>query len=162
MLPAPPPEIAQLNWFIGNWQIKSRYRPDRTADVWLDEEATSVVAPVLNGHALLESFKGILNGSPVEGISIRIYNATLGRWEQCWKDTSAPAFADYTGEYKDGMFIGISNVSFSDKERKTLAEKAMREVFFNIEPQRFSWKLEVTKDAGANWLPVWTLEYTRE
>src|SRR4051794_29890287 len=118
MLPAPPVETEQLKWFIGKWRIQSRYCTDRESDRWLEEEAASVVTPILSGHALRETFAGMLNGSPVEGVSMRTYNPTISRWEQCWKDTSAAGFAEYTGDYKDGMFIGISNSSFSDAERK--------------------------------------------
>lgn len=161
----PTAEEHQLDWFIGDWDVASRLLMDVDADEWLEETVTSTVTPMIGGHALLETFSGTYGGDAFEGMSVRTYNATLGKWEQRWTDISGGGFAEYTGEYnaETGEFIGVSNQSFVPEADGGPGENiGIREVFFNIEPDHFSWRLERTRDGGENWRVIWTLEYTRQ
>src|SRR3954469_8363681 len=97
-VPAAPIEARQLDWFTGEWEIRSRYRAQADPETWIDERAISTVTPILGGHALLETLKGTLDGKAVEGISVRAYNPTMRKWEQRWKDTMQGEFAEFTGE----------------------------------------------------------------
>ncbi|MEO8395345.1 MAG: DUF1579 family protein [Chloroflexota bacterium] len=157
-----PEEAHQLDWFLGTWNVASRYLNDPATDQWIEDTVSSTIKPIIGGFALQESFTGNLVGAPIDAISVRAYNATIGKWEQRWLDNTSPGFAEYTGEFKDGMFIGYSNRGFSPEieggENKT---RGTREVFFDIMPDKFSWKLETTTDGGKTWTVIWTLEYTR-
>lgn len=160
-IPAPPAESSQLDWFIGEWDVFSRMRTSTEPEQWAEDTVTSTVTPILHHFALLETFVGALGGQALEGISIRTYNTAINRWEQRWLDTTRSAFAEYTGDFKEGQFIGYANTSFKDDSRIELADKATRELFFDIAPDRFSWRLEGSRDGGQTWNVVWTLEYTR-
>jgi hypothetical protein len=161
-VPEPPAEIQQLDWFIGDWDVASRVKMSDDPEEWLDETAVSSVHPTISGYALLETFTGMLGGAPIEGISVRTYNSNLGKWEQRWLDNTSPGFAEYTGEYADGQFIGTSNRSFKPEDTGGRGEQSgVREIFYDIEEDRFSWRLEVTDDGGETWEPIWYLEYTR-
>jgi hypothetical protein len=75
---------------------------------------------------------------------------------------SLTGFANWTGDWHadDNEFIGYSNRAFDEDGNHN--ERGAREVFFDIEADRFSWRYEVTEDSGETWEEVWTLEYTRK
>jgi hypothetical protein len=162
---SPPEEIHQMDWFVGEWEVESRYLIDPEADEWIEESVVSTVSPIIGGFALLETFTGSLGGAPIDAISVRTYNTNLGKWEQRWLDnTNATGFAEYTGEWNDetGEFIAYSNRSFTPEDEGGRGENnGAREVFFDIEDDRFSWRWETSNDDGETWTVLWTLEYTR-
>jgi len=157
-----PEESHQLDWFIGTWNVKSRILVDPATDQWAEDNVSSTIKSIIGGFALQESFTGSLAGTPIDAISVRTFNSSIGKWEQRWLDNTSPGFAEYTGEYADGQFIGYSNRGYSPEvEGGAAKQRGTREVFFNITPNEFSWRLETTTDGGATWTVVWTLEYTR-
>jgi hypothetical protein len=160
-LPEPPPEMQQLAWFIGEWDVKSRYLTDAENDVWLEEDLHTVHTYELNGNLIFEHFYGPFGGEPFEAWSLRKYNVNTGKWEQRWVDTQAGGFANWVGSYADDMFMGYA-ARFVDEDGKITGDQAVREVFDNITPDSFSWRYEQTKDGGATWEVTWTLEYTRK
>jgi hypothetical protein len=149
--------MQQLAWFIGEWQIHSRVKTDE--DKWLEETARAVHTYELGGHLIFEHYFGPFRGEPFEAWSLRKYNPDINKWEQRWVDTSMGGFAQWTGTFADGTYIGYANRVMNDDG--TLKDKAMREVFDNITPDRFSWRYEQTTDSGKTWTVTWTLEYTR-
>ena len=157
---APAPEMMQqLNWFIGKWNVLSRsLRDDGT---WLEETMSAEHSTILGGHVIFEHFMGPLLGEAFEAWSLRKFNPQAGQWEQRWVDTSPSGFADWTGQWDADarMFTGYANRGRSAEG--VLNEKAAREVFYEIEPDRFRWKYERTADAGQTWEIAWTLDYTR-
>lgn len=160
--PEPPEEASQMDWFLGDWNIASRVKMSDDPEEWLEETATSTVSSVLGRFAIMETYTGTLGGTPIDAVSIRTYNSNLGKWEQRWLDNTSPGFAEYTGEYADGEFVGVSNRSFKPEAEGGRGETTgVREVFYDIEENRFSWRLETTQDNGETWEPVWYLEYTR-
>jgi hypothetical protein len=162
---SPPEEIHQLDWFVGEWEIVSRYLMDEEADEWIEESVVSTVSPIIGGFALLETFTGTFAGTPIDAISVRTFNTNLGKWEQRWLDnTGSVGFAEYTGAWDEetGEFIGYNNRAFkSEEDGGRGVENGSREVFFNIEEDRFSWRWERSTDGGETWTVLWTLEYTR-
>ncbi len=116
---------------------------------------------ILGGHAILEHFGGPMMGQPFEAWSLRKYNPAEVRWEQRWVDTTPGGFADWTGHWDDAarQFVGNPNRVLATDG--TLTTDAIREVFFDIEDDRFSWKYETSANGGDNWSLSWSLEYQR-
>lgn len=157
-LPPADAGMRQLDWFLGDWQAESRY--DLGEDKgWLQETIKAIHKPVLGGHVILEHFIGPVFDGPFEAWSLRKYNPGEDRWEQRWVDTTPGGFADWTGHYSEGQFVGHPNRTLN--EDGSVKEKALRETFYDIERDRFSWKLEKTTDQGKTWALVWSIEYTR-
>ncbi|MEP7290409.1 MAG: DUF1579 family protein [Chloroflexota bacterium] len=167
--PTPEPYVLtdanhQLDWFIGSWDVQSRLLIDSDTDQWMEETATSTVEPIIGGFALLERFDGTYGGTPIQAVSVRIYNSSISKWQQRWTDSTSPGFAPYTGQFIDGEFIAYSDSGYSPEiEGGTGEDKTVgaREVFFDIEEDHFSWRWETSYDGGETWDAVWTLEYTR-
>lgn len=151
----PVAEIHQLDWFIGEWQVKSRIK---TQEGWAEDELESTIEPMLDGHALLEKFWGTLDGDPINAMSMRVYCPQNKRWEQAWLDTSGKTIGVFYGEYKDGQFIGRNQKSVLDPQ----SERYGREIFSNITENTFDWRYEASKDQGQSWTVIWELVYTRK
>lgn len=163
MMAEPPAESHQLDWFIGEWEVQSRLKMSDDPEEWLEETVQSTVTPIIGDFALMETYTGTFGGTPIDAVSLRTYNSNIGKWQQRWIDNTSPGFAHYTGEYADGQFIGTSDASFKSEEEGGRGENnGTREVFYDIEDDRFSWRLETTTDGGETWMPVWYLEYTRD
>lgn len=163
-VPAPPAEFHQMDWFIGEWSVVSRYRTSIDPEVWDETTLVSTIRPILDGYALLETFTGPLLSTAYDAISIRTYNPALGKWEQRYLDNSGTGYAEYTGEWNEeaGEFVAYGNRSFKPQSEGGRGElSGAREVFFDIEDDRFSWRWETSSDGGETWSVVWTLEYTR-
>jgi hypothetical protein len=156
-LPAVSEEEQQMDWFVGTWDVKSRILEQETEN-WVEDDLVSTVEHILGGHAILEKFRGTLSGEPIDAASLRKYSTGLKRWEQAWIDTTGARMALYVGHYANGQFVGRNRDSV---ENPDTAKRFFRETFFDIEDNRFSWKLEVSQD-NETWKTAWTLEYTRK
>lgn len=158
-LSAPDEHMQQMNWFIGDWDVVSRYKQENGE--WLEENVTSFNSYIIGGNVIFEHFIGPLFNEPFEAWSLRKYNVNTEKWEQRWVDNTAGGFANWTGTWDEATqeFIGYANRSFN--EDGTLKETAVREVFFNIEEDRFQWRYEQSSDTGQTWEITWTLDYTR-
>lgn len=158
-LPEPVPEMAQLSWFLGAWDVVSRSRNGEGE--WKEELVRAEHKLILGGHVILEHFVGPLFGGPFEAWSLRKFNPASAKWEQRWVDTSPGGFADWTGEWSEATREFIGNPNRVIETDGSLAREAAREVFFEIGEEKFSWKYERTEDGGASWDPVWTLDYNK-
>lgn len=85
-------EMTQLDWFVGEWDIQSRMLMNPETEQWVDDTCASTITKVAGGHGLLETFDGTINGEAFNGISLRTFNKTFGKWQQRWLDNNTPAF----------------------------------------------------------------------
>ena len=160
-LPAAAPEMKDFEWFIGEWDVKSRMLMNAETDEWIEEDLHTVHTYEMGGHIIFEHFFGPLGGEPFEAWSIRKYNPANQTWQQRWFDVSSPGVAEWQGSFNEaGEFIGFSK-AYLDAEGNIKGDQATREIFDNITPDSFSWRYEATADGGQTWEVQWTLEYTR-
>lgn len=148
------PEASQLDWFIGTWTAKSRMKGP---DGWAEDTCESTIEKILGGHALMESFWGVLGGDAIDAKSIRVYNPRQNRWEQAWIDNNSRSVVNYVGHFKDGQFVGQNKESVDKPD----AERKFRETFYDITQDHFLWKLDISKEGG-EWETIWELDYTRQ
>lgn len=158
--PVPPPDehMQEMAWFVGQWQIASRMKT--AEDEWKEEPLTAVHTWEMGGHLIFEHFFGPLLGEPFEAWSLRSYSKARNRWEQRWLDTSGSGFLQWMGSYADGKYIGYA-ARFVDDDFRLTGQKGTREVFEDIRPDGFAWRLENTEDAGETWVTTWMLNYQR-
>lgn len=159
-LPAPDPHLHDLDWFLGAWDIESRLLKDAATETWVSDTQYAEHTAVLGGHVIFEHFFGPMDGEPFEAWSLRKYNPQSGKWEQRWVDTSSPGFLNWTGSYADGKYTGYA-ARYIDEDGNLTGEQGTREIFDQITPERFHWRLESTRDGGQTWRVIWTLVYTR-
>jgi hypothetical protein len=158
-LPEPPTEMTQLDWFLGRWDVVSKSK-NQKGD-WLEEAMGSEHSTILGGHVILEHFWGQMMGKPFEAWSLRKFNPAEDRWEQRWVDTTPGGFADWTGHWDEEAREFTGNPNRVLTPEGTLMPEAVRELFFDIENDRFSWKYETSEDGGRTWTLSWSLAYQR-
>lgn len=146
------PEMRQLDFWIGEWELVSRYR--REDGTWTEEAATDSVRAVLGGCALLQEWGGTVDGVPFHGLSLTSYAADRGEWQQAWSDDSGPALFVFSGGVEGDRIVLARQAA---AEGNTVVR---RQVFSNIRPDGFDWAYE--QSAGdTGWTPLWTMRYTR-
>jgi hypothetical protein len=150
--PCALPELRQFDFWLGEWELVSRYRQGVS---WTEEKATDRVRRVLNGCALLQEWRGTVAGQPVEGISLTSYAPGERQWQQAWSDDSGPTLYVFTGGLEGDRMVLSRPTEIDGKPA------VRRQVFYNIRPDRFDWVYEQSAD-GANWTPLWKIHYTRK
>jgi hypothetical protein len=138
-----PPEARQFDFWLGDWAL-----------TWGgDQRGTNVITSIMDGRVILENFSA-LPQSPLVGMSVSVYNAALGKWQQTWVDNNA-SYLDFTGEYRDGRMM------LQRTARQNGVEFSQRMVWYNIEAEALDWNWERSDDKGATWRTLWHIHYTR-
>lgn len=147
--PADPPSTApcsaeearQLDFWIGEWDCE-----------WDGGRCSNRVEAALGGCVILESFEG-RPGLDLQGMSMSLYDVTIGKWRQTWADSWGNWF-DLVGEFRDGRME-----LYADEPRHRGAR--LRMLFDDIEHDRFRWTWSRSHDDGITWDLLWELRYTR-
>lgn len=159
-LATPNEHMQQLAWFIGDWQVKSRYLTDAQNETWAEDTLRAIHTYEMGGHVIFEHVLGTLTGEAFEGWSLRKFNPNTEKWEQRWVDSTPNGFFNWIGRRTDDGFMGFAQIAVND-DLTLKGERATREIFHNITQDSFDWRLETTQDSGATWRTTWTLEYRR-
>jgi hypothetical protein len=161
-LATPEPQMQDLSWFIGDWDVHSHMLLDADKDQWIDEDLHTHHTYELGGNLIFEHFGGPLGGTPFEAWSLRKFNSNTGNWEQRWVDVSPGGFANWMGRWNADTktFTGYA-MRYIDDNFKLTGDKGAREIFSNITDSGFDWRYEQTSDGGKTWKVTWTLKYTR-
>lgn len=152
--PCAGPEMRELAFWIGEWDLVSKVRADPGKDAWTEEKGTDSIRPVLNGCALLQEWRGTVAGQPLHGMSVTSYVPGAGEWQQAWVDDSGPNMYFFRGKMQDGRMVLTREVKADGKTTYR------RQVFSNIKPDSLDWVYEHSAD-GESWTPMWTIHYTR-
>jgi hypothetical protein len=162
--PCAQPEARQLDFWIGQWDVRARMRPPGSKE-WFDNETwvgTNVRA-VLGGCAILEeSIDREGDATVAAGMSLSSYNPVLGRWQQMWVDRAGKTF-EYVGEFgEDRMVLHLEHTTASDERMVPFLPKTMmRMVFKNITAAGLVWSYEYSTDQGETWIATTEAVYSR-
>ena len=79
-----------FDFLFGSWTIHNRYLKGRLrhSTEWMEFDARSHVEPLLDGFGHLDRYNAVRDGSPFEGITLRLFNPTTGEWSIHWADTA--------------------------------------------------------------------------
>lgn len=154
--PCAGPEMREFAFWIGEWDLVSKVRPDPSKETWTEEKGTDSIRPILNGCALLQEWRGTVAGQPLNGMSLTSWvpGEGGGEWQQAWVDDSGPNMYFFRGKMADGKMVLTRELSVDGKTAYR------RQVFSNIKPDSLDWVYEHSAD-GKSWTPVWTIHYTR-
>jgi hypothetical protein len=138
-----PTEARQFDFWIGEWDA-----------VWGDgERGTNVIRAVLDEAVILENFDGH-PGTLLIGMSVSVYNAALGKWQQTWVDNQG-GYLDFVGEFSAGQMVLQRSAT---RQGQTFWQ---RMVWYDIERDQFDWNWERSDDEGQTWQVQWQIHYTR-
>ena len=138
-----PVEARQFDFWLGEWDA-----------IWGDNErGSNVIRSVLDDAVILENFDG-RPGTPLIGMSVSVYNAALGKWQQTWVDNQG-GYLDFAGAFEGGRMV-LQRSAMLDGQ-----SFLQRMVWYNIERDQFDWNWERSDDGGQTWQVMWQIHYTR-
>lgn len=137
-------------WDVQDWQLRKdgQWQPLNGA-VW-------TFKAIQNGRAVQDEWYSFAaDGKTPAGHvnALRIYNPSNKTWQAAWLSSRNGRLDNYLGLQTDGEIIFTA--SAADNGRLT------RQVFSNLNPQSFQWRIEWSKDQGQTWLPVYRVQATR-
>ena len=140
--PPPPcaaPEFSQFDFWVGEWDVS-----------WTGGQGTNTITREYEDCVIRERFET----DGLRGTSLSAWSPRRGVWQQTWVDNNGSYL-----EFEGGM-VG---------DRMILAREApgdsgttlQRMVFFDIEPDSFTWNWEKSTDEGDSWELLWQIAYQR-
>ena len=148
--PCSGPEYSQMDFWIGNWELRT-LSPDTSQESGFREgKATNTVRKILDGCVIEENFEG----PDLSGKSYSTYSKGRGGWYQTWVDNSG-SYMPFIGVFEDSRKIFRMEVERNG--RKILFQM----VFYKIEENSFTWDWERSVDGGETWKLLWRIEYAR-
>jgi hypothetical protein len=115
---------------------------------------TNTITAILDSCVIQENFVDLApNG--VRGMSVSVYNQSLGKWQQTWVDNQS-GYLDFIGEFEDGKMV------LSRKAVKDGKEIIQRMVWHNISRDQLDWNWEASQDGGKTWKVNWRIHYKRK
>jgi hypothetical protein len=148
-----------FDFLHGSWNVRNRYLKQRLQHCtdWVEFDARSDVEPLLNGFGQIDRYSALRNGSPVEGITLRLFNPQTGEWSLYWADTVRPGVllppmvGRFNGEV--GEFLGDEAVD----GKPVLC----RFYWTRSADGRPRWEQAFSDDGGKTWETNWVMTFTR-
>jgi|GEM_PF-719071 len=148
-----------FDFLHGSWTIHNRYLKERLkgSSEWIEFDARGDVEPLLDGFGQIDRYRAVRNGSPVDGITLRLFNPDTGEWSLHWADTVRTGVLQppMVGRFKGGVgeFFGDESVD----------GKVVRCRFLWTRTPDGSprWEQAFSADEGKTWETNWVMTFTR-
>ena len=151
-------EYRQFDFWIGEWDILNRNRPDDESRWYDTGGATDRVYPVAAGCGIVEHWRGHAYGEFLVGFSLRAFNPTSGQWDLVllWPSDGQPRFGELRGWFRHGRgeFYSMGVAAEGDTT-------FTRFTFSDITPETVMWQDGNSVDGGRSWSATWIKEFTR-
>lgn len=148
-----------FDFLFGSWNVHNRYLKGRlrNSTEWMEFDARSQVEPLLDGFGHLDRYFAVRDGSPFEGITLRLFDPATGEWWIHWADTKG---ARTLLPPMVGRFIGGVGEFYGDE---TVDGKKVRCRFLWTRPTADSarWEQAFSDDGGTTWETNWIMTLTR-
>jgi hypothetical protein len=148
-----------FDFLFGSWNIHNRLLKGRLlhSTEWTEFDARSQVEPLLDGFGHLDRYSAVRNGSPFEGITLRLFDPATGEWSIHWADTARARtlLPPMVGRFTVGVgeFYGDEQV----EGKKVMCR------FLWTRPTTTSarWEQAFSDDGGKTWETNWIMTFTR-
>lgn len=148
-----------FDFLQGKWKVHNRMLKSRLAnsDQWIEFEAELHMKKTLNGFGNIENFYSNNNGTPFEGMAIRLFNKETKLWKIYWVDSNGTTMDEkpVTGSYENGLGRFYANDVFNNQEILVLYQ------WDATNPQQPKWSQAFSTDNGRTWEWNWKMELTR-
>lgn len=148
-----------FDFLHGSWNVHNHYLKERLkhSTDWIEFDARSDVEPLLNGLGQLDRYSAVRDGSPVEGITLRLFNPATGEWSLHWADTvrAGVLLPPMVGRFKGnvGEFFGDETVD---------GKRVLCRFHWTRTPDGLPrWEQALSDDGGKTWEINWIMTFTR-
>ncbi|MGH2667372.1 hypothetical protein [Flavobacterium sp.] len=147
-------DFLQGKWKVHNRMLKSRLS---NSNEWIEFDAELHMKKTLNGYGNIENFYSDNNGTPFEGMAIRLFNKETKLWKIYWVDSNGTTMDEkpVTGSYENGLGKFYANDIFNEKEILVLYQ------WDATNPEHPKWSQAFSTDEGKTWEWNWKMELTR-
>ena len=148
-----------FDFLHGSWNVHNRYLKERLkhSTDWIEFDARSDAQPLLNGLGQLDRYSAVRDRSPVEGITLRLFNPTTGEWSLHWADTvgAGVLLPPMVGRFKGnvGEFFGDETVD---------GRRVLCRFHWTWTPDGSPrWEQAFSDDGGTTWEINWIMIFSR-
>lgn len=148
-----------FDFLFGAWNVHNRHLTERLrhSTEWIEFDARADVQPHLDGFGHVDRYRAVRDGTPFEGITLRLFNPATGEWSLHWADTVRartllpPMVGRFTGEA--GEFFGEETAD----GRRVLC----RFRWTRVKTHSPRWEQAFSADDGRTWETNWIMTLTR-
>ncbi len=145
-----------FDFYAGKWRLHNRrlLHPLTGSKEWVEFDGTSVARTMWDGRANVDEFEANTPSGPVEGMTIRLYNADTHEWNLYRADSkagvvSAPVavghFVNGRGEFYDHEEIG--------------GKRVFARILWEVRsPKQCHWEQAFSTDEGRTWETNWIID----
>ena len=150
--PCQSPGASQFDFWIGEWALT--WPAEQTGgDAGSLGSGTNKIEKMFGNCVVSENFA--TSDGRYQGHSLSVYDARSELWRQTWVDTSG-AYLSFTGQFHG------SQMELRTESREQEGEVVVnRMVFREITDDSIRWEWQMSRDQGANWNDIWTIDYAR-
>lgn len=148
-----------FDFLFGRWVVRNRRLTQRLQGCteWEEFSAEAEIRPLLGGIGHLDEFHAQLpDGTALEGMTVRIYDAALAEWRIFWADDRIRTFLPpMVGRFEDG-----TGTFFGDD----VCNGTPVQVVFHWthdEAETAHWDQAFSADGGATWELNWEMFLSR-
>ena len=149
-----------FDWEIGDWttRVKVRRNPlSGSAPDWAEYDGTSIVKPLLGGHANFVELSVAGPRGRIEGGALRLFSPKAGQWSLNYANLSnglltAPVFGSFGGSGR-GVFYGQDAL-----DGRTIL---VRFIITHVSPSEARFEQAYSTDGGQSWEDNWIAVDTR-
>ncbi|MGZ5220960.1 MAG: hypothetical protein ACXWC7_12810, partial [Chitinophagaceae bacterium] len=111
IVPSATSSANDFDFFAGHWNIHNRRLKTRLNGCtdWIEFEASQEMRTILNGIGNIDNFKTTIDGSPFEGMTLRLFNPITKLWSIYWADSNKGVLdPPVVGSFENniGLFYG--------------------------------------------------------
>ena len=144
-----------FDFLFGSWKVRNRYLRGRLrgSTEWVEFEASCEAMPLLHGLANLDRYTSERDGTPFEGMTLRLFDPATGEWTLHWADSAHPGalIPPMRGAFRGGVgeFFGDETVD---------GRTVLCRFLWTPDPPR--WEQAFSDDGGKTWETNWIMEFT--
>jgi hypothetical protein len=151
----PPEEMKMMKDVVGVYDVEQQWRMDPASEEWETSNGVATYELILDGAAVRHTYESEMMGMPFHGLGLIAFNRETGKWQQAWVDNMGAQISYYEGNYKDGQMVTVG-------EEKWQGQTYLARItVYNMEPDGFDWKYEMSMDGGKEYFTSGKAHYTK-
>jgi len=147
----------EFDFLYGSWTVNNRYLKERLkgSSEWIEFDARADVEPVLDGLGQIDRYRAVRDGSPIEGITLRLFNPETGEWSLHWADTvrAGVLLPPMVGRFTNGVGEFFGDEALDGRpvlcRFRWTSEGSPR------------WEQAFSADGGTTWETNWVMTFCR-